>query len=304
MLELIKGTNIDFMGLRRYAFLLSGALVLVGLFGAYRIFSGAGNLGIELAGGTAIQAKFEKPFAMEAVRRGLADAGYGGANLQAVPGENILLVKVRARQGEEQMVGRGVVEALSALFPENPMTVESVSEIGPAIGKKLRSDAFFALAVSALAIVVYLAWRFEFKFGVAAAVATFHDVIMLVGIFWALGREIDLLFITALLTIGGYSLTDTVVVFDRIRENIRLRKRDTFSSTINLSVNEVLSRTLITSLTTLMACLSILFFGGIVLRDFAMALAIGVVIGTYSSIFVASPIVAVWRGEKMVQVKR
>jgi preprotein translocase SecF subunit len=189
-------------------------------------------------------------------------------------------------------------------FPDNPGTVESVAEIGPAIGRKLRSDAVLALAVSALAIIVYLAWRFEFKFGVAAAIATFHDVAALVGIFYLLGKEMDLLFITALLTIGGYSLTDTVVVFDRIRENIRLRKKGTFSETINLSVNEVLSRTVVTSLTVFLTCLSLLFFGGVVLKEFSLALSIGVVVGTYSSIFVASPIVAIWRGEKMVEVKR
>jgi len=202
------------------------------------------------------------------------------------------------------MVGEKVVGLLREGFPSNPQTVESVAEIGPAIGKKLRTDALFALFVSAAAIIIYLAWRFEFKFGVAAALATFHDVIMLVGIFYLLGREMDLLFITALLTIGGYSLTDTVVVFDRIRENIRLRKRSTFSETINLSVNEVLSRTVITSLTTFLACVALLLFGGVVLRDFSLALAIGIIIGTYSSIFVASPIVAMWRGEKMIQVKR
>ncbi|MBF8259601.1 MAG: secF, partial [Actinobacteria bacterium] len=167
-----------------------------------------------------------------------------------------------------------------------------------------RSDAILALAISALAIIAYLAWRFEFKFGVAAAIATYHDVVALTGIFYLLGREIDLLFITALLTIGGYSLTDTVVVFDRIRENIRLRKRGTLSETINLSVNEVLSRTVVTSLTVFLTCIALLFFGGIVLREFALALTIGVVVGTYSSIFVASPIVAMWRGEKMVEVKR
>ncbi len=155
-----------------------------------------------------------------------------------------------------------------------------------------------------MAIIIYLAWRFEFKFGVAAAIATFHDVFAIVGIFWALGIEMDLLFITALLTIGGYSLTDTVVVFDRIRENIRLRKMKTFSETINLSVNEVLSRTIITSLTTFLATVSLLVFGGSVLRDFALALTMGIVVGTYSSVFVASPVVALWRGEKMTEVKR
>jgi preprotein translocase subunit SecF len=304
MMELIKNTNIDFMGIRKYAFAFSGLMVLLGLFGVVQAYRGHANMGIDLAGGTSMQLKFGKPVSMDQVRQLLAGAGHGEANLQEVPGENILIVKVRARGGEEKMVSDQVVNLLRQKFPDNPGTVESVAEIGPAIGRKLRSDAVLALAVSALAIIVYLAWRFEFKFGVAAAIATFHDVAALVGIFYLLGKEMDLLFITALLTIGGYSLTDTVVVFDRIRENIRLRKKGTFSETINLSVNEVLSRTVVTSLTVFLTCLSLLFFGGVVLKEFSLALSIGVVVGTYSSIFVASPIVAIWRGEKMVEVKR
>jgi len=304
MLELIKHTDIDFMKLKKYAFAFSGVIVLFGLYAVFQIYAGRANLGIDLAGGTSIQVRFAQPVAMEQLRQSLAGGGFPEASLQAVPGENIFIIKVSAQGKEERMVGEKVVGLLREGFPSNPQTVESVAEIGPAIGKKLRTDAVFALFVSAAAIIIYLAWRFEFKFGVAAALATFHDVIMLVGIFYLLGREMDLLFITALLTIGGYSLTDTVVVFDRIRENIRLRKRSTFSETINLSVNEVLSRTVITSLTTFLACVALLLFGGVVLRDFSLALAIGIIIGTYSSIFVASPIVAMWRGEKMIQVKR
>ncbi|HEY7585095.1 MAG TPA: protein translocase subunit SecF [Candidatus Deferrimicrobiaceae bacterium] len=304
MMELIKHTNIDFMGIKRYAFAFSGLLVLLGLFGLVQVYSGRANLGIDLAGGTSIQLQFRKPVSMDRVRQLLAGAGHGEAALQEVPGENILIIKVRARGGEEKMVSDQVVGLLRQSFPDNPPTVESVSEIGPAIGKKLRSDAILAMAISALAIIVYLAWRFEFKFGVAAAIATFHDVAALVGIFYLLGREMDLLFITALLTVAGYSLTDTVVVFDRIRENIRLRKKPTFSETINLSVNEVLSRTVVTSLTVFLTCVALLFFGGVVLKEFALALTIGVVVGTYSSIFVASPVIAIWRGEKMAEVKR
>jgi preprotein translocase subunit SecF len=305
MMELVKNTKIDFMGLKKYAFAFSGALTLLGLVGTVQVYRGQANLGIDLAGGTSMQLKFGKPFATDRVRAVLASAGHGEATLQEVPGENILLVKLRAHgNAEEKMVADPVVKLLAAAFPENPFTVESVSEIGPAIGHKLRQDAALALAVSALAIILYLAWRFEFKFGVAAAIATFHDIFAMVGIFYLFGIEKDLLFITALLTIGGYSLTDTVVVFDRIRENIRLRKRATFSETINLSVNEVLSRTIVTSLTVFLATISLLFFGGIVLHNFALALAIGILIGTYSSIFVASPVVALWRGEKMTEVKR
>jgi preprotein translocase subunit SecF len=305
MIELVKNTKIDFMGLKKYAFAFSAALVILGIVGTVQIYRGKANLGIDLAGGTSIQLKFQKPFSMDEIRSLLAKAGHGEATLQEVSGENILLVKLRALgQKEEKMVAEPMVNLLRQSFPGNPFVVESVSEIGPAIGHKLRQDAALALLVSALAIIIYLAWRFEFKFGVAAAIATFHDIFALVGIFWILRIEKDLLFITALLTIGGYSLTDTVVVFDRIRENIRLRKKGTFSETINLSVNEVLSRTIVTSLTVFIATISLLVFGGIVLYNFALALAIGIVIGTYSSIFVASPVVALWRGEKMTEVKR
>lgn len=304
MMEIIRNTSFDFMGIRKFAFAISGVLVLLGLFGVFQVYRGNANLGIDLAGGTSIQLKFQKPVSMDRVRQLLAAAGHGEANLQEVPGENILIIKVGAKGKEEKMVSDQVMTLLRQAFPDNPATVESVAEIGPAIGRKLRSDAILAMAVSALAIIVYLAWRFEFKFGVAAAAATFHDVAAVVGIFYLLGREMDLLFITALLTIAGYSLTDTVVIFDRIRENIRLRKKTTFSETINLSVNEVLSRTLVTTLTVLMSSLALLFFGGVVLKEFALALTIGLVVGTYSSVFVASPIVAVWRGEKMVEVKR
>jgi preprotein translocase subunit SecF len=304
MFEIIRKTDIDFIGLRNYAFPLSVVLVLIGLFAVVQISRDKANLGIDLAGGTAIQVKFEKPVALDGVRQALAGAGRGEAGLQSVPDENILIVKVKARGVEEKMVGEEIVDLLRRSFPDNPLIVESVAEIGPAVGRKLRTDAIWALTVSALAIVSYLAWRFEFKFGVAATVATMHDVLILVGIFHLLGREMDLLFITALLTVGGYSLTDTVVVFDRIRENIRLRKGGTFSKVINLSINEVLSRTIITSITTFAASLSLLVFGGIVLSDFALALTIGIVIGTYSSIFVASPLLAMWRGERLAGVKR
>ena len=304
MIELVKNTKIDFMGLKKYAFAFSGALVLLGIIGTVQIYRGKANLGIDLAGGTSIQLKFEKPFSMVEIRSLLAKAGHGEATLQEISGENILLVKLRAlEKQDEKMVAEPMVNLLRQSLPGNPFIVESVSEIGPAIGHKLRRDAELALLMSAIAIIIYLAWRFEFKFGVAAAIATFHDIFAIVGIFWVLGIEKDLLFITALLTIGGYSLTDTVVVFDRIRENIRLRKKGTFSDTINLSVNEVLSRTIITSVTVFIATMSLLVFGGLVLRNFALALAMGIVVGTYSSIFVASPVVALWRGEKMIEVK-
>ncbi len=303
MIELIKGTNIDFMGLRKIAFAVSGIMILLCAVALVQISRGHGNLGIDLAGGTSLQLKFKAPIDLEKARGLLGTAGLGHAGLQWVAGENILLVKVAAKGKEEKMVAAAVVDALKKGMPENQPSVESIAEIGPAVGQKLRGDALLAMLVSALAIIGYLAYRFEFKFGVGAAIATFHDIAAMVAIFFLLGREMDLLFITALLTIGGYSLTDTVVVFDRIRENIRLRKKGNFYDTINFSVNEVLSRTIVTSLTVFITCLALLFFGGVVLKDFALALTIGVVIGTYSSIFVASPVVAMLKGEGKVEVK-
>ena len=304
MIELVKNPKYDFMAIRNYAFMFSAVLLILGIIGTVQIFRGKANLGIDLAGGTSIQGKFQKPFALDEIRSLLTQAGHGEAALQKVEGENILLIKLRSETGrEERMVADPVLKLLREKLPGNPFAVESVSEIGPAIGHKLRQDATWALAISALAIIIYLAWRFEFKFGVTAAIATFHDIFAMVGIFWVLGIEQDLLFITALLTIGGYSLTDTVVIFDRIRENIRLRKRNSFSETINLSVNDVLSRSLVTSITLLLAVLALLFFGGDVLRNFALALVIGLLIGSYSSVFVAGPMLVLWRGEKMTAVK-
>jgi preprotein translocase subunit SecF len=145
-----------------------------------------------------------------------------------------------------------------------------------------------------IGIIIYIAWRFDFKFGVAAAIATLHDVFAMIAVFYLLHREINLLFITAVLTIAGYSLTDTVVVFDRIRENLRKQTKETMPVIFNRSINEVLSRTIITALTTLLASLSLLFFGGEVIHDFALALVVGILVGIYSSVFVASPLVAVW----------
>ncbi|MGH7377715.1 MAG: protein translocase subunit SecF, partial [Candidatus Methylomirabilales bacterium] len=190
---------------------------------------------------------------------------------------------------------RVVEEGLRAAFSQNPLEVEGSNEVGPVIGRELQKAAVWAILISLVGIVAYVAWRFEFRFGVAATVATFHDVLAVLGIVYLLDVEITLLVVTALLTLAGYSLTDTVVVYDRIRENLRARRRETLAETINASINQVLGRTMMTSLTTLLAVLALLLAGGEVLRDFAFALFLGIIVGTYSSWFVASPIVYEWR---------
>jgi len=188
-----------------------------------------------------------------------------------------------------------IQNALRKELGDNPFTVESSTEVGPAIGKELQQKALIAVAISLLGIIVYIAWRFEFRFGVAATIATFHDVLAVLGVVFILNKEITLLIVTALLTIGGYSLTDTVVVYDRIRENLRARRKEPLGDVMNASINQVLSRTAMTSITTLLSALALFFLGGEVLHDFAFALLMGVIVGTYSSWFVASPIIYEWR---------
>ena len=301
--ELIKKPNIDFIGLRKYAFILSGLLVLLGLFAFIQINRGAANLGVDFAGGTMAQFKAQQAFRLDKVRGALVQRGFKDIELQQVANENILLVRLKKTEHTVGKEAERVGTALKEDFPELKFTQESTAEIGASVSAALRTAALIAIAISLAGIILYLGWRFELRFGVAAAIATFHDVLAVLGVFYLLDKEITLLIVTALLTLAGYSLTDTVVVFDRIRETIKRLGRRDFGEIINLSINEVLSRTIITSLTVFLVVLALYFFGGVVIHDFAFALLIGVVVGTYSSIFVASPIVYHWPSRKTRRTK-
>lgn len=294
MLEILGKTNIDFMGKRYIAFMLSGVLTLLGLIAAVQIARGAANLGIDFAGGTAVQLKFERPIRIDDARRALAANGLGHADLQEFVEENKILIRVKATTTIEEKIADRIVAVFSKEFPDNKFVIGSSTEIGPTIGQKLQEDALIAIVISFAGIILYIAARFEFRFGVAAAIATFHDVLAVLGAFYVLDKEITLLVITALLTLAGYSLTDTVVVFDRIRENLRMRRRGDMEALINNSINQVLSRTVVTSLTVVLVLIPLTLIGGEVLHDFSLALLSGVIIGTYSSIFVASPLLTMW----------
>jgi preprotein translocase subunit SecF len=303
MIELIKKTNIDFLGKRYIAFAFSGILSLLGLWAVVSIYTGGANLGIDFAGGSSVQLKFENSIPLHDIRKAFEEKGIKDFDLQDLPTENKILI--RMKKGEFTMgefTGK-VVTILAEKFPQNKFVVDSTTEIGPKVGGKLRRDAFVAIIVATIGILIYVAFRFQFRFGIGATVATFHDVLAVLGIFYILGKEINLILITALLTIAGYSLTDTVVVFDRIRENLRTKHKEPAVTVMNLSINEVLSRTIITSTTVLLTSIALFFFGGEVLHDFSLAIIMGVVIGTYSSIFVASPIVLLWKG-KMTFAKK
>jgi len=293
-MELIGKTNIDFIGMRKFSFIISGIITIIGLIGIIQIGRGAANMGIDFSGGTSVQLKFTQPISLEQARAAMAKHNLKEASLQDIKEGNKLLVKV----GKTTMATGKVAETIENIYRQefagNSFVVESSTEIGPAVGDKLRKDTLIAVAISLCAIILYIAWRFDFKFGVGATLATMHDVFAMIAMFYVMNKEINLLFITAVLTIAGYSLTDTVVVFDRIRENLHKDLKGSMFTIFNRSINEVLSRTIVTSITTFLAAIAMLLFGGEVIHDFALALVIGIVVATYSSIFVASPIVSIW----------
>jgi len=296
MIEILGKTNIDFMGMRKIAFVCSGIMMALGMLALVQIGRGAANLGIDFAGGTAVQLKFEQPVRTDEARAALERNHLAGAEIQEFVANNKLLIRVKATTTIEEKVADRVVAIFGKEFPTNRLEVEASMEIGPTIGHKLQEDALIAILISFVGIILYIAARFEFRFGVAAAVSTFHDVLAVLGLFYVLDKEVTLLVVTALLTLAGYSLTDTVVVFDRIRENLRVRRRDGLEMIINNGINQVLSRTIVTSLTVVLVLVPLTLAGGEVLHDFSLALLCGVIVGTYSSIFVASPLLVIWPG--------
>ncbi|CAG0977782.1 Protein translocase subunit SecF [Geobacteraceae bacterium] len=293
-MEFIGKTHFDFMGKKKISFAVSIIISIIGIIGVVQIALGTANMGIDFSGGTAVQLKFAQPVSIDKAREALSKHGLKDANLQEITEGNKLLVKVGKTSLPQGNAADLIQGAFQKEVPGNQFVVESSTEIGPAIGDKLRKDTLIAVAISLICIVIYIAWRFDFTFGVGALAATLHDVLAMFAVFFLLNKEINLLFITAVLTIAGYSLTDTVVVFDRIRENLHKNTKDSLSVIFNHSINEVLSRTIITGLTTFLAAGSLYFFGGEVIHDFALALVVGIVVGIYSSVFVASPIVEVW----------
>jgi preprotein translocase SecF subunit len=294
--EITKKTAIDFIGLRNKAFVLSAVLVGLGLIGFVMVSLGKANLSVDFTGGTSLQVRFAAPVAIADLRQALTTGGIGDVEIQQVAGKNDFFLKTKLLENGPERVQDRIGAIITKAFPDRKFQVLESNMVGSWVGQTLKRHAIIAVILVLLGIVLYIAWRFNFVFGVAATIATFHDVLALLGIFYVLHFEINILFITALLTIAGYSLTDTVVVYDRIRENMaKMKSRSDLGVVINVSINEVLSRTLITSLTVLLVLVALLIIGGPVLFDFALALFIGVLVGTYSSIFVASPLIYLWR---------
>jgi preprotein translocase subunit SecF len=298
MLEILKNTTIDFIGKKYITVLISGSIIILGIIAIVQISKGKANLGIDFAGGTAIQVRFESEVSLQSLRLALESGGVQDFDLQDIPAENKVLIKTKISEGDLRKIAENITSALSQNLPDNKYIVDSTTAIGPKVGKRLRNDAAMAILMAVIGILIYVGFRFKFQFGVGATIATFHDVLAVLSIFYIMGKEINLIAVSALLTIAGYSLTDTVVVYDRIRENLRTQLKDSVITVINRSINEVLSRTVITSVTTFLAVASLFFFGGEVIHDFAFAIMLGIIVGTYSSIFVASPILLLWKAKR------
>jgi preprotein translocase subunit SecF len=286
-----SGVDIDFVGLRRKALLLSALLVVVGVLSMY--LRGGLNYGIDFAGGTMVHVRFAAPTSIGDVRAAVGGGELRGQVVQAVgQGEREFQVRVLADEEKGTAVSAEAIRAgLQAKFGEGTYDVLRVESVGPKVGRDLWRSATLAVLAATFMMGVYLAFRFDFRFGIAAGIALFHDVIVTLGALSLANMEFDLTTVAALLTVVGFSVNDTVIISDRIRENLRKMRRDSLARIINVSINETLSRTIITGGTAILVIAVLFLLGGPVIHSFAFTLLVGFTVGTYSSIFIASPVV-------------
>ncbi len=291
-MRLFANANYDFLAQRKWAYGISIAFSLIGL--VVLLFRGV-NYSVEFTGGTLIQVETEQPADVGALRNALQARGIPNAEIQTFGSDREIVLRARvAREGTDandtQATAEAVGQALDATLGAGTYRILRTEAVGPKVGGELRQQAVLAILMSFLAVLAYLAYRFEWRFGVAAIVATAHDIIAAIAFIGIARLEVSLFVVAALLTIVGYSLNDTIVIFDRIRENLHGRKRDSFESILNRSINETLPRTFFTGTTALGSLAALSILGGDVVRPFALIMLFGVVVGTFSSIYIASPV--------------
>jgi preprotein translocase subunit SecF len=297
-MQIIKpDTNIDFVSKRKLAVIVSAVLILIGI--ASLVVKGGPNYGIDFAGGTLVQVLFVEETDAGTIKDVLSGLDLGSMSVQRFgDNANEFLIRVENSSGELKGLSAEIGAALSAKYGADQVDIRRVEMVGPQVGKDLRSKGIKAIFYAMLGLLVYISWRFEFRFAVGAIIALVHDVTITLGVFSLFGKEIDLPIIAAFLAIIGYSLNDTIIVYDRIRENLAKYNKESFAFIVNRSINDTLSRTLLTSGTTLLVVLALFVLGGGVIHNFAFAMLVGVLIGTYSSIFVASPVLIFWEQRK------
>jgi len=320
-MEFFGKTNFDFISKRKIAYTISIILLIISAVAI--IMRGGFNFGIDFVGGTLVQTKMSPTPEVNMIRKVLDENGLKGAQLQHFKQGDEIIIKVRneeiaamsavntpavlansgAGAGQTALTETSQLSVkktateqifsniLTKAFPSSSVEITRVEMVGPAIGKKLLKQAMLALIWGLIGIMIYVGWRFEFKFSAPAVIAIAHDLFIIAGIFALLKKEVDMTTVAALLTIAGYSINDTIIVYDRIREKRRLFAKDELDKVMNLAINETLSRTVITVFSVIIVLFVIFFFGGEVLHNFAFAMIVGTIVGTYSSIFVASPLV-------------
>jgi preprotein translocase subunit SecF len=297
MMQLFRNPNYDFIGKRRWAYLASAIFIAIGLVSL--IARGGLRYDIDFSGGTLVQLRFEQPLAPDQIRAALGRIGFGGSVIQEFGGPQEFIVRLPLTDTAPEEITRRIQGALAAEAALPKAEIRRVEFVGPQVGRDLQVQALYAVLFGLVGVLVYIAIRFDLKGGVAAVVAVFHDVLVSVGALSLADREFSLPVLAAILTIIGYSVNDTIVAYDRLREN-RTRlgpqkaKGPGFAEQINLAINQTLSRTVLTALTTFFSTSVLLFFGGKVLEDFAFALFVGVITGTYSTVYIAGALIVDW----------
>lgn len=294
-MDLFVHADYNFLNVRRRAFVLSVTLILVGIVSL--IMRGGPNYSIDFEGGLMMRVAFAEPVPVGDLRQVIADVTHKTPEVtRDIDEEGHYIIRMeRLEQEEVEAAAAQIESALTDAFEGNEVSTRSVEEVGPKVGRELRGKMILAIFWALLGILIYISWRFEFRFAVVSVITLFHDVLVVIGLFSILDIEISLPIVAALLTIVGYSLNDTIVVLDRIREDLKRYRQEDFNRVLNRAINETLSRTIVTSVTTFIVVFILWLTGGSVIHDFAFALMAGVIIGTYSSIFVAAPLLVEWQ---------
>jgi preprotein translocase subunit SecF len=299
-MEFIKpGTHFDFVGKMKIAVGISVALIIISILSV--VWHGGLNFGIDFAGGTIIQVKFTKTAPADVIRKSFQGIHIDDAIIQEIGQDEVI---VRTNQPMTNELQTKVGEALTGQFGAGNFDIRRIEFVGPKVGKDLTNKAILAIVFAWVGMLIYIAWRFEFRYALGAIIALIHDTIIVIGALSLLNKEFTLTIVAALLTVIGYSINDTIVVFDRIRENRKKDLKRRLGEIINSSVNETLSRTILTSFTVFLVLIALFFLGGPVIHDFAFALLVGIFVGTYSSIFIASPIVLLFENIQLSKMKR
>ena len=293
-MELIRpDTRFDFIGKKNFTLWVSAIAILISLGSIF--FHGGLKYGVDFAGGILLQIKFSKAVDISEVRNALEAIGSKDAMVQKFGGENEFLIRGEKASGDLEEMSRKMQSSLQGQFKDNALEIRRTEVVGPKVGRDLKEKAIWATALSFLAILVYVAFRFrQLSYGLGGIVALFHDIVVTFGAISILNIEFSLNVLAVILTIIGFSINDTIVIFDRVRENIKKTRKDSLETIFNTSINECLGRTILTSGTVMMVVLILFFFGGPVIHDFTTALIVGLISGTYSTVYIASPVVLLW----------